>query len=268
MVLDKITPMISDKKSMEDHSQQADSPHANPGTRSAFLDAVSTRAVALVLVLTLVVAAPAGVAAGAHGDDMPTEPAFVVDLHEDGSAEVTVVVTFDLETEDERDAFQSYRDDQSAQTEFRDEFVDRMQSIATTTGEETGREMQISDPSITFSTAHGDDTGVVALSVTWHGLAAQNGDELVVTEPFTSEFTTDRKFVVTAPDEYALETSTPEPTSQTDNSATWSSGTDLDGYQVVVSPAGTGPLPQPGFGVVAAVLAFAAVGFFARRTSN
>jgi hypothetical protein len=223
--------------------------------------------VALVLLMTAPVAATAGTAQSTDSATLPAEPSFVVDLEADGSARVTLITTFDLTTDSEREAFEALRANETAREQRTDRFATRMQAIANRAENDTGRSMAIRNPAMAFTTEN--DTGIVGLSVTWDGLAAQEGDRLVLREPFASGFDIDRPFRVVGPDGYALGTATPTPTSQQQNSATWSATTQFEGFETVFVPAedgtatdvgdGTSGAGAPGFGIgVAAVAVLAA----------
>jgi len=205
---------------------------------------------------------------------VPAEDAFVVDLRADGSARVTVTVPFDLTTEAEREAFRRLRDNETARAGVRDRFADRMAATATAAANSTDREMRTDDTAVTFATADGGDTGVVALSVTWHGLAAEADGDLAVTAPFADGFTTDRELVVRAPDGYVLSETSPTPAASNDTAARWGPNASFDGFRVVATPtdassdseakasAGGG---QPGFGAGVAVVALLAAVVIGRR---
>lgn len=225
-------------------------PHHSPRRRVAVVLAVAALAVAT---LATPVAAQAG-----------TEPAFVVELQPDGSAEVTVRSTFDLTTDAERAAFETLTNDEAARQNATARFRDRLGTVAADAAEATGREMQITDATIDLRRTADGATGVVSLSATWAGLAAVEDGTLVVTEPFASGFTPDRRFVLRAPDGYAVDAVTPAPDERADGELTWAAGSDLDGFAVELTPdpsaADGGALSggQPGFGAVAALVALLA----------
>lgn len=243
-----------------------------PGTTGVRLGIV-------LLALALLVTAPmAGTTATAQSTEqtasLPVEPALVVGLETDGSARVTLVTTFDLTTESEAEAFEALRANETARERRTERFATRLRTIATRAQNATGRDMAISDPAMTFTTAN--DTGVVGLSVTWNGLAAQEGDQLVLREPFAGGFDIDRPFRVVAPDGYELDTATPTPSSQQQNSATWSATTQFEGFEAVFTPVaggastdegtGTSGADAPGFGIgIVAVAMLAATALFVVR---
>lgn len=214
--------------------------------------------VLLILAAVTVASTPAAAA---------TEPQeeFTVALHEDGSATVTLRLTFDLSTESERKAFRELRDNETARNQFRDAFAERLRGVVASAENDTGREMTVTDAAATVRST--DDTGVVELSATWTNLAATDGDRLVLTEPFASGFAPDRPFVVRAPDGYALSTAEPAPESNEDGTARWSANATLDGFRAVAAPsdaaAGTGG-SGPGFGVGAALAALAGLSALGR----
>jgi hypothetical protein len=245
------------------------------GTASAL--GRSSRLVLTAAVVVGLIATAAAPAAAAQ-DDSGTEQSLVVDVHQDGSASVTLTLTYDLTSQNETDAFESLRGDDAAQTEFRDRFRDRMAAVAADAQKQTGREMSVLDASISLTTTDSGDTGVVELSVVYEGLAAVESDQLVVTEPFASGYVTNYAFVVRAPDGYALADVTPSPASQQDAVATWAQHTDLSDFEATftaqkstTSDGGDGVQNEsgggaPGFGVLATLAAIgAALAVRARR---
>lgn len=232
-------------------------------------DGTRWKAALLIAALVAAVLAPAPAAGAAPTGE---EPSFVATLHADGSAAVALTYTFDLTTESERAAFEELRTNETAQAETVTRFRNRMETVAADAANATGRDMSVEEASIDLSTTGGGDTGVVVLSVTWNGLAAVEGDRLVVTEPFASGFEPDRPFTVRWPDGYELAYASPAPADATATSATWNAGTDLDGFSLTVAESSTPPSTAsptegsgPGFGVTAAFVAFAGATLLARR---
>ncbi|MDQ2049567.1 hypothetical protein RBH26_03635 [Natronolimnohabitans sp. A-GB9] len=191
------------------------------------------------------------------------EPAVHVELEADGDATVTLVSVYDLTDDDERDAFESLRNDDDARAELLDRFADRLDAVAADLESDVDRETSVVGDDVDARTD--DDRGIVALSVTWNGLAALEEDTLVLTEPFASGFESDRTLVVTVPEDATIESATPEPTSSDGIEATWESGTDLSGFELTASTetadgdanADEASDGLPGFGGVAAIIALA-----------
>lgn len=219
---------------------------------------------ALAVVAWLVIVAMAAPPVAAQSE---TDPAFIVELHADGSAAVSVRSTFDLTSDSEQAAFQTLTDDEEARQEATGRFRNRMRAVASDAANATGRAMEVTGASIDLQRSADGKIGIVTLSVTWEGLAAVEDDTLVVTEPFASGFTTDRPFVLDAPEGYQLVSATPEPASTDATRATWNAGTDLSGFtaefqaEATTSPTdapdggGAQTDGQPGFGGLAALLA-------------
>ncbi|SDL93285.1 PGF-CTERM protein [Halogranum gelatinilyticum] len=219
------------------------------------------RSAALVAAVLLVTGGLAGPVAAQSSATDTGDASLVVDLRTDGSATVTLVRGFDLTTDAERTAFERVRANESAQATMQARFADRMGSVARTLAAETGRETGVRDAGTTV-TVEGD-TGIVALSVDWDGLAVVDGDRLVLAEPFADGFAFDGAVSVRAPDGYGLVESTPVPAEESDEVATWP-GDGLDGYRAVFAPDGTDragtadattSTTSPGFGVLAGVVA-------------
>lgn len=232
------------------------------------LPATPTRRQAGVLAFVALLAiATAGPLAAAQTAD---EPAFVVVLDDDGSADITLRVTFDLATDEERQAFETLQEDEEARQAARDRFLSRLRAVANQAGNDTGRDMRVTDATVELSTSSDGETGIVELTASWSGLAAVEDDTLVLTEPFASGFSPERPFVLRAPDGYEIASARPSPDQQSASSATWQSGTELSGLSVELTPTDGGGAQsggQPGFGPLAAIAALlaAAAGAVARR---
>ncbi|EMA65279.1 hypothetical protein C461_14323 [Halorubrum aidingense JCM 13560] len=214
-----------------------------------------SRIVVAVAVVSLIgtLLAPGVVALDGPGAEPAIEEgsAFVVALESDGDATVTLVLTYDLDDASDEAAFEKLRESPENTTA---RFGDRMSRIAERTATQTDREMTVSDVRAEVESA--DETGVVRLSATWTNLAAVDGDRLVVSEPFASEFRPDRPFVLIAPDGYALADAAVDADATTapdgDDAATaeWAAGTDLSGFSAAFAPSDAagvtdGSLPTP-----------------------
>ena len=220
------------------------------------------------LVVCSLAAAPV---AGAQQSD--TEPSLTVEVDESGNAMVTLTLTYDLDSEEEADAFQSLEGDEDAQADALDRYEGNMQSVADTASDRTDRSMAVTGQSV--SVERQDDVGVLSMTVEWTNFAAADGDDLVVTEPFASGYETDRSLTIVAPDGYQASDATPTPDSESDGTATWDAGTDLDGFEVVLSAdgeaaadaddAGDADDDLPGFGIGAALAALMGATLLARR---
>lgn len=227
-----------------------DTPSDQPGPRFGATLVV----VLLVLALPIAMTTPG---AAQRSAALPADPAFVLVLEPDGSARATITVVFDLATDTDERAFEALRANATAREHRIDRFASRMGTITDRAESTTGREMGITDPSIEF--IERDDTGIVALSVTWTGLAARSDDSLVVDEPFASGFTADRAVYMYGPEGYTIKSASPTPTEQGAVMAKWAGDTSLDGFAVTFVPADNTPegatADAPGFTLGLALLA-------------
>jgi len=224
------------------------------------------RAVALALAAALAIGAVAGPAAAQPEQNENDEPSLVVEVQADGDAVVTLTSTYDLTSEDERDAFASLRNDESAQENATRRYAERLGSVAENANGEVDREMRVPVDEASVSLEERGDVGVVRFSATWENLAAVEGDRLVVTEPFASNYDTDRPFVLVAPDGYELTGASPSADADSDASASWAAGTSLNGFEATMEPGNDGFADSlPGFGVGAAVVSVAGAAALALR---
>lgn len=227
-----------------------------------------TRVVGLLLCIAVVSSMAAAPAAATEDHEE-----FLVELDAEGNADVSVSYAFDLDSDDEQAAFEELQDNTTAQEEFVERFENRMTAVAEDASDETDREMAVGDAEITFETV--GDVGVVTLSLHWEHLAAVDGDQLTVTEPFASGFAPDRTFTVTAPEDYEITSATPEPSSSGEAEASWEAGASLDGFELVAEPLAADDETDDGgdeteddgagFGVAAALVGLLAAAAIARR---
>lgn len=204
-----------------------------------------------------------GAAVGPAAATQTVSPSMTVDLAADGDADVTVVSTFDLASDDQQAAFDELRDNETARTAYLDRFEDRWDGVVTATEARTGREMSISDASLELSRE--GSTGVATFTVTWENLAAVEDGTLSLSEPFASEFTPDRQFTVVLPEGYELSSATPEPATESDGRLVYEAGATLDGFSVVAEETEQTGGSGPGFGVAGALIALLAAALIAHR---
>lgn len=217
------------------------------------------------------------------------EEQFLVELDSEGDAELSMTFVYDLDSEDERAAFEELRENATAQTEISERFENRMTTVSGDASAATDREMSVRNVSIELESD--DNAGLVVLSLQWANLAAVEGDQLTVTEPFASGFEPGMAFTVVTPEEYEIVSATPEPTSSKAQSAMWEQNTTLDGFEVVAeaspgetddeeasngtsdgtsdeTPAEDTTEDSTGFGIVTALAALVAVALLVIREQN
>ena len=253
-------------------------------TGRRFPDRRSVRVLALCIVVAIAtVGAGAGPVGAQSSANDEIDSTFVVDVDESGDADLRLVMEFDLTTESEQEAFEELQSDETRQQELLDEYETRMDRIATRANSEVDREMAVSDPRSSVETNDDGTRGVITLAVRWSALAATDGDELTIEEPFASGYQSDGSFTVVPPEGYGMDSATPEPDAVDGTVLHWDAGSDLSAFSVVLTPdasgttddtdASTGPDAssnpdsdsQPGFGLVAAMMAFGLLAIYTAR---
>jgi len=238
--------------------------------------------VAVVIALGAVLSvAVAGAATEANTDGLVTD-GVVVDLDGEGNAVVTVTVSFDLSVEEEKSDFEAFAGSETEQQAQLNQYESRLSNVATEVESQTGREMDVTNASISTQTSDDEERSLVVLQATWEGLAANNGGQLVLGAPFDDGFNADRMVAVRPPEQHRVVSTAPEPAREGEQ-LLWSDNQSLDEFEVVVEPLdettdettdGTSPDGQtetggdgsgPGFGIVAALLGITALWLLGRK---
>ncbi|MFB6112951.1 MAG: PGF-CTERM sorting domain-containing protein [Halodesulfurarchaeum sp.] len=233
---------------------------------TSIVSRIGSIAVSLLLVTSLLV----GAAGTAVADQQApvNRPALVTDLAADGSAAMTLVLTYDLTTETDRQAFTDLRESNETVADIASRFESRMREVVASAANRTGRNIQLTDTTVSFAIVDSGTTGVVRLTATVDNLAAVENGQMVMTAPFASGFYSERPVIVRIPAGYSVSSVHPAPDSSTDTTLTWESGTDFEGFALLLESTGTGTPSEgttsptstttPGFGV-----SIAAIGLFA-----
>lgn len=234
---------------------------------------------ALALVVSLV-----PVATAAQTTQNSAEESVVVSLDGDGDAALSLVIPFDLTDAEQRAAFEEFSTDEGRQQTLVEQYETRVSNVAAELDNRTDREMRVTDPRIESRTDDSGSVGYVEVTVTWERLAAADGDRLQLREPFDSGFAPDARMTVEAPENHRFVSTTPEATIE-DGTAVWTTGQELDNFDVTVAPADTDPDDESGgettpggtestaspdengagFGVVAALVAVGTLLLASRR---
>lgn len=158
----------------------------------------------------------------------------IVQLDENGGAEVSLQIRFDLSDDTMQDVFNDYENDDAALEEERDSFENSMRGVADSMSE--NRENDVTVENVHVETVRNDDNdiGAIVFHSTWTNFAEQNNG-IVVNEPFSSGFFNDDVDVTIIGPENWYGDSTPQPTERTDNVLTWKYGdiANSDSFEVV-----------------------------------
>lgn len=176
------------------------------------------RTLAVVLLAACCLAATAGLAGGVH--DESTEDTLAIELTADGDAEVHHITAYNLSTDEERSAYESVANNDTARAEHREETMSDLEAAAATGRNGSELDMRVRDP--TVETYQRNGTGFVSVTVTWENLAYHNETLVAVTEPFRSGYEPDRDVTIHGPEGYRRGVTQPSPSIARLNSAAWS----------------------------------------------
>jgi hypothetical protein len=239
----------------------------------------------LVLLVVAVVAgagfASLGAAQGGAGlpaggfDQMDVAPDDVLieaTVQPDGDAVWETQYRVRLATDDEEQAFEELRADvESNQSAYTDRFGERMRATADAAENSTGREMNVTNVTVTAERSELPQTyGVLTYRFEWSNFAAVDGDRLLVGDAVDALFLDDStSLIISWEDGYRLGEVSPSPTETRDGAVVWEGPVDFTEGEprVTVEPDGRslGTLLLGALGLLAAVVAVAG---YRRRSSG
>ena len=217
-----------------------------------------------------------GLALGAGGAGaVPFEGGFgQVDVEPDGDARWTVEYRIRLGTDEEERAFEQLRADVENDTDaYTARFRDRMASTAATAESATGRNMTVSNATVTAERRELPQAyGVLTYRFEWTNFAAVDGDRLRVGDAVDGLFLDgSSSLIVSWPDGYRLGETTPEPSEVREGSVVWNGPVDFSAGQPRIAVAPAGPLsgvPTAGLVALFAVLVVAGTTAYRRRNAG
>ncbi|RLM71062.1 hypothetical protein DVK05_03070 [Halorubrum sp. Atlit-8R] len=210
----------------------------------------------------------------AQMDVEPDDVSMEVAVQPDGDARWTVEYRIRLGTDEEERAFEQLRADVENDTEaYTTRFRDRMASTAETAESATGRNMTVSNATVTAERRELPQAyGVLTYRFEWTNFAAVDGDRLRVGDAVDGLFLDDASsLIVSWPEGYRLGETTPEPSEVRERSVVWNGPVDFSAGQPRISVGPAGPLsgvPTAGIAALlgALVVAGAAVAYRRRDT--
>ncbi|WP_459878171.1 helix-turn-helix transcriptional regulator [Halorubrum gandharaense] len=197
---------------------------------------MSQRSAIVVLALGILAVAAVGVALPATADAAPAgEPAVVqeVDLDDvllsisvdaDGNAAWTIEYRTRLDTDDDEAAFEEFREDVEADPDaYAGEFHDRMTATAADAEEATGREMAVTEMTVSVERRElPREYGIVTYSFHWSNFAVVDGDRLTIGDAIDGLFLDDASELRIAwPDGYGLVEASPAADETRSGSVVW-----------------------------------------------
>ncbi|TKX72890.1 hypothetical protein EXE46_15220 [Halorubrum sp. GN11_10-6_MGM] len=240
---------------------------------------------ASILLAVVALLGVAGLALGAGGagavpfeggfaqmDVEPDDVSLEVDVQPDGDAQWTVEYRIRLGTDEEEQAFEQLRADVENDTEaYTTRFRERMVSTAATAESTTGRNMTVSNATVTAERRELPQAyGVLTYRFEWTNFAAVDGERLRVGDAVDGLFLDgSSSLIVSWPEGYRLGETAPEPSEVRERSVVWNGPVDFSAGQprIEVAPAGAlSGLPTGGLvALLAALLAAGGVLAYRRR---
>ncbi|ELZ38960.1 helix-turn-helix transcriptional regulator [Halorubrum tebenquichense] len=225
---------------------------------------------ASVVLVVVALLGAAGLAFGAGGagavpfeggfaqmDVEPDDVSMEVAVERDGDARWTVEYRIRLATDEEERAFEELRADVENDTEaYTSRFRDRMASTAATAEEATGRNMTVSNATVTAERRELPQSyGVLTYRFEWTNFAAVDGDQMRIGDAVDGLFLDDSSSLILSwPEGYQLAETTPEPSEVRDRSVVWNGPVDFSAGQPRIAVAPAGPLAgAPTAGLLALV---------------
>lgn len=193
------------------------------------------------------------------------------DVKEDGSATWTVEYRLQLDSEERRAAFDDLQSDiEENRSVYRDHFAGRMDDTVSTAADATGREMGVSNVSVsTNRQTLPNDYGVVTYQFEWIGFAAVDDGTLHMGDALSGMFIDEQsRLVVSWPESYEATNVRPTPDEQKTTTAVWHGPTDFGSDEPRITATNDGGLSTAllaGGAVVLIGVAVAGVWFVRRR---
>lgn len=200
-------------------------------------------------------------------DVSPDDVLIEVNVEPDGDAVWETQYRVRLASDDERQAFEELRADvESNPDAYTSRFGERMRTTATAAENATGREMNVTNVTVTAERRELPQSyGVLTYRFEWSNFAAVEDDRLLVGDAVDALFLDESSsLIVSWPDGYRLGEASPSPTETRDDAVVWEGPVDFTEGEprVTVEPEGlaAGPLPLVALGVLA-VAVVAAIGY-------
>ncbi|MFC6887807.1 helix-turn-helix transcriptional regulator [Halorubrum trueperi] len=242
------------------------------------------RTVSLLVVATVVFAvgfAAVGGASGASGVpaggleqmDVDADDVLIdVTVEPDGDAVWEIQYRVRLSTDDEEQAFEDLRTDvESDPDAYTNRFHDRMASTAAAAENATGREMAVSNATVTADRRELPQSyGVLTYRFEWRDFAAVDDDRIVIGDAIDGMFLDEASsLIVSWPDGYRLAETSPAPTETREGSVVWRGPVDFTEGQprATIEPDGVlgGTVPIVAALVVATLVVAVGVAYRRRR---
>lgn len=211
---------------------------ARPRVHSSVKRTTALLVVACCLAAGLLVGASTGVA-GVAGDPFaqqeeidPDDVLITADVDAEGDAVWTIEYRVRLSTDDEEQAFEEFRTDLEANPgAYTDRFRERMETTVGEASNATGREMSVSNVTVTADRREiPQEYGVVTYRFRWGGFATVDDGRIAVGDAIDGMFLDEQSSLILSwPDSHDLESASPDPAETREGSVVWVGPVDFAG---------------------------------------
>lgn len=210
---------------------------APPRVRPSVYRTTAVLVVACCLAVGVLAGASAGVGGVGTGDVVlqeeaidPDDVLITVEIDADGDAVWSIEYRTRLATDDNETAFEAFSSDLEANPEaYTDRFRGRMETTVADADSATGREMSVSNVSVTAERREiPQEYGVVVYRFRWNGFADVEGGRITAGDAIDGLFLDEQSSLILSwPESHELAEASPDPTERRDGAVVWVGPTDF-----------------------------------------
>lgn len=210
---------------------------ARPRVRPSVYRATAMLVVTCCLAVGVLAGASVGVGGVGTGDVVfqeeaidPDDVLITVEIDADGDAVWSIEYRTRLATDDNETAFEAFRADLEANPEaYTDRFRGRMETTVAESASATGREMTVSNVSVTAERREiPQEYGVVVYRFRWNGFADVEDGRITAGDAIDGLFLDEQSSLILSwPESHELAEASPDPTERRDGAVVWVGPTDF-----------------------------------------
>lgn len=210
---------------------------ARPRVRPSVYRTTASLAIACCLAVGVLAGASVGVGGVGTGDVVlqeeavdPDDVLITVEIDADGDAVWSIEYRTRLATDDNETAFEAFRSDLEANPEaYTDRFRERMETTVAESASATGREMSVSNVSVTAERREiPQEYGVVVYRFRWNGFADVEEGRITAGDAIDGLFLDEESSLILSwPESHELAEASPDPTERRDGAVVWVGPTDF-----------------------------------------
>lgn len=210
---------------------------ARPRVRPSVYRTTAVLVVACCLTVGVLAGASVGVGGVGTGDVVlqeeavdPDDVLITVEIDADGDAVWSIEYRTRLATDDNETAFEAFRSDLEANPEaYTDRFRERMETTVAESASATGREMSVSNVSVTAERREiPQEYGIVVYRFRWNGFADVEEGRITAGDAIDGLFLDEESSLILSwPESHELAEASPDPTERRDGAVVWVGPTDF-----------------------------------------